>query len=251
MTKVKPHILLLCFFVTIPWLQARAAKPAAEQPGSETMRVSLDGKWKLFYFPQGKYQIAHPDQLRTQGLTSIEASVPGNVELDLSAKGELPADLFFADNLAKLKPYELYEWWYQREFPTPAGVAGRRVELRFRGVDCLATYWLNGKELGETADALIEQRFDVTGKLNPAGPNILTVRLRSPIIEAASKRYDPAYTISAGKHQPGGSLDQEARALLRLGHHAAGGLGRHLAPGGTHRSRPARNRGHVFHYAVR
>ena len=77
--------------------------------------------------------------------------MPGNVELDLSGKGELPADLFFADNLAKLKPYELYEWWYQREFRTPAGIAGRRVELRFRGVDCLATYWLNGKELGETA----------------------------------------------------------------------------------------------------
>ena len=31
------------------------------------MRISLDGKWKLFYFPQGKYQITHPDQLRTQG----------------------------------------------------------------------------------------------------------------------------------------------------------------------------------------
>ncbi len=199
MIKVKAHLLLLCSFVIIPWLQARAAKPASEQQASETMRVSLDGKWKLFYFPQGKYQITHPDQLRTQGLTPIEASVPGNVELDLSAKGELPSDLFFADNLAKLKPYELYEWWYQREFPTPAGVAGRRVELRFRGVDCLATYWLNGKELGETADALVEQRFDVTGKLNPAGPNTLTVRLRSPIIEAASKRYDPAYTISAGK----------------------------------------------------
>ncbi len=199
MIKVKPHILLLCFLVTIPWLRARAAKSAAEQQSSEAMRVSLDGKWKLFYFPQGKYQITHPDQLRTQGLTSIEASVPGNVELDLSAKGELPPDLFFADNLAKLKPYELYEWWYQREFRSPASVAGRRVELRFRGVDCLATYWLNGKELGGTADALIEQRFDVTGKLNPAGPNTLTVRLRSPIIEAASKRYDPAYTISAGK----------------------------------------------------
>jgi len=212
MIKVKPHILLLCFFVTIPWLQARAAKPAAEQPGSETMRVSLDGKWKLFYFPQGKYQITHPDQLRTQGLTSIEATVPGNVELDLSAKGELPPDLFFADNLAKLKPYELYEWWYQRQFPTPAGVAGRRVELRFRGVDCLATYWLNGKELGETADALIEQRFDVTGKLNPAGPNTLTVRLRSPIIEAASKRYDPAYTISAG------NTNQEAVWIRKPAH---------------------------------
>jgi beta-mannosidase len=188
------------FLLVSSYLEARApAKAAGDEPASETVRISLDGKWKLYYFPQGKYQITHPDQLRTQGRVSIEALVPGNVELDLSKQGELPADLFFADNLAKLKPYELYEWWYQHEFPTPAGIAGRRAELRFRGVDCLATYWLNGKELGESSDALIEQRFEVTGKLNTSGPNILTVRLRSPIIEAASKRYDPAYTISAGR----------------------------------------------------
>ena len=84
-------------------------------------------------------------------------------------------------------------------FRRPRGFAGRRVELRFGAVDCLATYWLNGKELGQSADALVEQRFDVTGKLNAAGPNILTVRLRSPIIEAAGRRYDPAYTINAGR----------------------------------------------------
>jgi beta-mannosidase len=163
------------------------------------MRISLNGKWKLFYFPQGKYQITHPDQLKTQGLIPIEASVPGNVELDLSREGELPADLVYGDNILKLKPYELYEWWYQREFPTPPRITGGRVELRFGGVDCLATYWLNGKELGETSNALVEQYFDVTGKLSSAGPNILTVRLKSPVIEAARKQYDPAYTINAGR----------------------------------------------------
>ena len=213
MKRARPFSLLLCFVVAASWLQARAqVKAASAKPASETTRLSLEGKWKLFYFPQGEYQITHPDQLRTQRLTWIEASVPGNVELDLSGKGELPADLFFADNLAKLKPYELYEWWYQREFPTPARIAGGRVELRFRGVDCLATYWLNGKELGTSSDALVEQYFDVTGKLNLAGPNILTVRLKSPVIEAASKQYDPAYTINAGR------TNQEAIWIRKAAH---------------------------------
>ena len=200
MKRVRRFALLLLINVAMGWLWARVpAQATGEAPAAGTMHISLDGKWKLFYFPQGKYRIATPAELRTQGLTAIEATVPGNVELDLARHGELPADLFFADNLAKLKPYELYEWWYQREFETPAGTASRRLELRFRGVDCLATYWLNGRELGETAEALIEQHFDVTGKLNAAGPNVLTVRLRSPILEAAGKRYDPAYTINAGR----------------------------------------------------
>jgi beta-mannosidase len=179
-------------------LQARP-QDSLDVKSTEPRHVSLNGKWKLFYFPEGKYLITRPDQLVSQGLTPIEARVPGNVELDLGRKGELPEDLVYGDNILKLKPYELYEWWYQRDFPTPAGIAGQQVELRFGGVDCLATYWLNGKELGETANALIEQSFDVTGKLNASGRNTLTVRLRSVVIEAAGKKYDPAYTINAGR----------------------------------------------------
>ena len=165
--------------------------------------------------------------------------MPGNVELDLSRKGELPADLYYGDNILKLKPYELYEWWYQRDFPTPNGITGRRVEIRFRGVDCLATYWLNGKELGETANALIEQHFDVTGKLNSSGPNVLTVRLRSPIIEAASKHYDPGLHRQRRPHEPRGHLDKEGSPLLRVEHHAASGVGRAVASSGAHRPCPA------------
>jgi beta-mannosidase len=183
-----------------------------EKPTSEAVNISLNGPWKLFYFPQGKYHITNPDQLKTQGLTAIEASVPGETALDLSRQGVLPADLFFGENIKKLKPYELYEWWYQREFPTPAAIAGRRLELRFHGVDCLATYWLNGKPLGESQDSMIDYGFDVTGKLNAAAPNVLTVRLRSPIIEAAGKKYDPAYTVIAL------DTNQEANWIRRPAH---------------------------------
>ncbi|MEO6829701.1 MAG: hypothetical protein ABI164_07800 [Acidobacteriaceae bacterium] len=170
------------------------------KPISEAIQTSLDGKWKLIYFPQGKHQIADPAGLKALRLTSIEAIVPGEAALDLSRHGELPADLFFGENILTLKSYELYEWWYQHEFPTPRGIDGRRLELRFQGVDCLASYWLNGKKLGETANALIEHRFDVTGKLNSSAPNVLTIRLRSPIIEAAGKTYDPS--DSAVVHHP-------------------------------------------------
>jgi beta-mannosidase len=199
--------------ITSIGLQAgAAARPGSAEPALEPHHISLNGEWRLFYFPQGKYQINSPEQLKAQGLSSIEAVVPGEAPLDLSRKGELPADLFFADNITKLRPYELYEWWYQREFPTPGNIAGRRVELRFQGVDCLATYWVNGRKLGESADAMVEHHFDVTGRLSAAGPNVLTVRLRSPIIEAAGKTYDPAYTITAGK------TNQEAIWIRRPAH---------------------------------
>ena len=173
--------------------QGAAAIPP---PAGDASRTSLDGKWKLFYFAQGKYPIADPEQLKTSGLVPIEALVPGEAALDLSRHGELPADLYFGENILKLRPYELYEWWYQREFATPGSAAGERLELFFHGVDCLATYWLNGKKLGETANALIEHQFDVTGRLNRNEPNVLTVRLRSPVLEAAGKQYDPGWNAA-------------------------------------------------------
>jgi len=167
-------------------------------------RISLDGKWKLFYFPQGKHQVTEPRQLKTLGLTGIDATVPGEGPLELSRIGELPADLLAGENTTRMRPYELYEWWYQREFPTPAGVAGKRLELCFNGVDCLATYWLNGVKIGESENALIAHSFDVTDRLSAAAPNLLTVRLRSAVLEGEDKNYDPAYTLSAGPNNQEG-----------------------------------------------
>ena len=132
-----------------------AILPLDPSPGAAPAHVSLDGKWQLFYFPQGKDAISEPGQLKALGLKAIDAAVPGDAPLELSRTGELPADLLYGENITKLRPYELYEWWYQREFPTPEGTAGHRVELCFHGVDCLATYWLNGAKIGETENALI------------------------------------------------------------------------------------------------
>jgi hypothetical protein len=48
--------LVIC--VLSSWLQARTPAMAGnEKPASETVHISLNGSWKLFYFPQGKYQI--------------------------------------------------------------------------------------------------------------------------------------------------------------------------------------------------
>ncbi len=185
-----------------PFDQAASQLPSAgDKQVAAATRVSLDGNWKMFHFPQGKHNITEPRQLKTAGLTAIDATVPGDAPLELSRTGELPADLLFGENITKLKPYELYEWWYQREFPTPKDLAGRRVELCLHGVDCLATYWFNGVKIGESENALIEHCFDVTDKLSANAPNQLTIRLRSAVIEAAGKVYEPANTSDSSSTQ--------------------------------------------------
>lgn len=151
-------------------------------------KINLGGQWKLYAFPQHSLEIGHPDDLASKGLPSIPAQVPGNVELDLLAAGQIP-DPYVGSNIKILQQYELYEWWYETSFPAPAQHG--RTELVFHGADCLATYWLNGVELGSSDNMLISHTFDITSRLVP-GENKLHVRLRSPIIEAMNKEYDPS-----------------------------------------------------------
>ena len=73
MTQARPFFLVLCLMAVSSWLAAQTP-PDVTGEKAETVHISLNGSWKLFYFPQGKYQITHPDQLKAQGLAPIEAS---------------------------------------------------------------------------------------------------------------------------------------------------------------------------------
>ena len=161
-------------------------------------RIALDGQWQLVYFPEGEKTIAHPDELASADLRVVSAQVPGNVELDLERAGILP-EIFYGTNIRLLRPYEFYEWWYTRDFELPAGDAGQPYDLVFAGLDTLATVWLNGVQIGEAANALIEHRFPVAAALRP-GTNRLAVRLRSVVNDARRRHYD-AVVIGAEERE--------------------------------------------------
>ena len=148
-------------------------------------RISLDGDWQLAFAPEGRFRIEHPDELDAAGMETVPARVPGNVELDLVRAGRLP-DPFYADHIHQLRPFEFYEWWYTREIDlgleTDAiAAAGSGWDLVFAGLDTLATVWVNGVEVGQADNALIEHRFDVTDALQPGAVNRIAVRLRSAV----------------------------------------------------------------------
>ena len=57
--------------------------------------ISLDGMWKLFYEQNSNckeyaYDISSVNELENSGIKSIDASVPGNFELDLQRAGKIP-----------------------------------------------------------------------------------------------------------------------------------------------------------------
>lgn len=130
-------------------------------------RISLNGIWQL----RGR------DQIDGTGEVLVDAQVPGMAQLTLSECGILPGDLFMGENLREMERYERYEWWYERTFEAPAD--HRRAFLVFRGVDCLAEYFLNGERIGESDNMFIPFEFDVSDKLRN-GENTVCVHISSP-----------------------------------------------------------------------
>ena len=132
--------------------------------------ISLNGVWSL----RGKPQ----NEIDTPPL-SVEAQVPGCVQLDLSRAGYLPSDLYMGMNITQTEKYENWEWWYERSFIAPA--ERKNVFLVFEGVDCVAEYFINGEKIGESENMLIAHEFEI-GKYLHEGENTLTVHISSPTI---------------------------------------------------------------------
>ena len=184
---MKRILLALCLITTC--LAARAGES-----------ISLDGKWKLDYWKQGRTAVMGPEDLTVQGISpmTIDASVPGNVELDLLAAG-LIDNPEIGSNIYKLRPLEGFQWRYSRSFQTPAHGEEDCLELDFEGIDCYAEVWLNGKHLGSTDNMLIPWKFDVSEALQPVGStNTLEVYIRSTVLEVR-KEIPPVYAYNWGR----------------------------------------------------
>lgn len=152
---------------------------------AQSPAISLNGSWELAYWPQPAKPVTAPNQVASMQPKKIRGTVPGNVEIDLMAAGELP-DLFVGSNIYKLRKYEGYQWSYARTFTAPKVTAQQRVQLFFGGIDCFAEVWVNNKHVGSADNMLIEQAFDVTDALQP-GTNKVQVIIRSAVMETQSK----------------------------------------------------------------
>ena len=133
-------------------------------------QIDLCGKWIL----KGRREGVLSDPM-----IELPATVPGTAQLELSEAGILPKNLYMGMNITETERFEDYEWWYERSFDVSE--IEKRAFLVFRGVDCIAEYYLNGERIGESDNAFIPYEIDVSEKL-VVGENRLTVHILSPMV---------------------------------------------------------------------
>jgi beta-mannosidase len=204
---------LFCWLTSFFNGSAAARTLAAELPcaGSSPARrvTSLNGAWNLTYGPLTEYPQKSPRTTPPVEWPTIAATVPGNVELDLVAAGKIEP-LEKGNRVLQALELEDHQWWYRRTFRAEHSEPNERAELVFEGLDCIATVWLNGIEVGRGANMLVAQRFDVSTSLRPGQMNEILVRI-DPAVMAGL-----AHPHSGWEHPPNGHW--EALYVRKAGH---------------------------------
>jgi len=134
------------------------------------------GPWQAARLAEGQRDIENP---RTRdGLTWVEAQVPGVIHYDLMRNGSL--DNPFAGTKAAFAAHWVSEsdWLYRAGFDADLQ-ASRNWALIFEGIDTFSEIWLNGRKLGATGNAYRQYRFDLPAGVLRASGNELLVLVKS------------------------------------------------------------------------
>lgn len=137
--------------------------------------INLSGTWKFHYASspvEAPALDAHADELA--GWTDLP--VPSNWQMHGFGRPHYTNYIYPFPVDPPRVPSENPTGSYRRAFVVPSGWDGRRIVLRFEGVDSAFHLWVNGIEAGFSKGSRVPAEFDVTGLVN-TGVNTLHVRV--------------------------------------------------------------------------
>ena len=108
----------------------------------------------------------------------IDASVPGGVHKDLLNARSIE-DPYFDKNSLKCEWVENRWWMYKTTFNIEKEIEGKQLTLLFKGIDYLAHFYLNSKELGTHEGMYEHVSFDISDQVKVGSENELIVLLEN------------------------------------------------------------------------
>ncbi len=170
-------------------------------------QIFLDGKWQLLLVENNKLNdksITSLNDISERDGLLIEATVPGNFELDLFKAG-IEKDPYVDANIYDYYKYENRHLFYFRKF----SVEDKNFELCFDGIDTISEVYLNGNLVLKTDNMMLEYKADVENFLKQ--DNELLVHIKPVTIEA--RKYE--YSMRAWQN---GDYDSVGRSIRKPAH---------------------------------
>ncbi|MET3470994.1 hypothetical protein ABIC78_001509 [Novosphingobium sp. 1529] len=191
---------------TLPQAKGGFSAPVAKPvPAAAVVQPLADGVWRI----NGWQLAGAPDVPGADGATLSRpgtpkgqwraATVPGTVLTTLVDRGVYPDPYYGLNNLRIPESLARQDWWYRTSFTVPADAAGKRLALRFNGINYAAEIWVNGQKLGQTKGAFARGEFTL---VPVAGENVIAVRVSPPPHPGIPHEQ----SIAAGVGENGGQL---------------------------------------------
>lgn len=155
------------------------------------------------------------------------AIIPGTVLNSLVANKVYP-EPYYGDNnrrSRKLIPdiadvgNEFYHYWFRTKFDVPKSFKGKRIWLKFHGINYRCNIWVNGKNIGRMAGMFNTQAYDLTGIVNPNGKNILAVDVLPVDVPGSYYKPGQGRTGAVGENHNGGDgeIGKNVTMLMSVG----------------------------------
>ncbi|MEM7680799.1 MAG: glycoside hydrolase family 2 TIM barrel-domain containing protein [Planctomycetota bacterium] len=137
-------------------------------PGLDTPRVSLDGVWAFRHdlpetFDGTADSVDQWDSVQAPGHFALQGFDRMHKDMGLPVG-------------------------YHRSFEVPEDWRGRRVVLRFEGVDGLTRVWINGQAVGQNDIATLPSEFDITHAVHFDKANELALSVERSLVTHWSRR---------------------------------------------------------------
>ncbi|MEM8783807.1 MAG: glycoside hydrolase family 2 TIM barrel-domain containing protein [Planctomycetota bacterium] len=139
-----------------------------ELPGVDAGRLSLNGDWKFVFDVPDSFD---GTAAGVEGWDTVR--VPGHYHLQGHPRMHKEMGVPVA---------------WAKSFDVPASWRGRRVVLRFEGVDGLNRLWVNGNPAGETDIATLPSEYDITRFVEFGQTNELVMTVERSLVTRWSRR---------------------------------------------------------------
>ncbi len=157
--------------------------------------ISLNGEWELYCFEDG-IASCPPEQMERRCTMKIASTVPNNFETALADAKIIDSELYRGMKTVENQKFEDFDWLYKKQLDIPKIKENERIFLNFGGVDCIAEYFVNGKLVYESDNALIAQRFEITDFVRQGEQNTLHVHIKSATKYAYEQEYNQFLALS-------------------------------------------------------
>ena len=173
-----PYVRLLNGRWRFSWAPNPASAPGgfyrADSDDSGWDQIEVPGNWQLQGYGQPIYtNVQYPFPIDSRFAAAVQR-MRDEADWDDLSSVRLPAE---ALRLPLDVPTDHNPTGcYRSRFAVPGEWVGRRIYLRFEGVDSAFHLWINGHAVGYSQDSRLPAEFDITGYLQP-GENLLAARV--------------------------------------------------------------------------